>query len=66
LGLVTAFLPTPLIPAHVWTPAYDADRNPRQGAWVAEVTDLLDLKSWPKGMRVIVRIERPHPGRSYG
>ncbi len=32
------------------------------GAWVAEITGLLDLTSWPKGMRVIVRKERPHPG----
>jgi hypothetical protein len=29
---------------------------------VAEVTDLLDLRRWPVGMRVIVRRERPHPG----
>jgi hypothetical protein len=27
---------------------------------VADVTGLLDLSSWPKGMRV--RKERPHPG----
>jgi hypothetical protein len=29
---------------------------------VAELTGLLDLASWPAGMRVIVRKERPHPG----
>jgi hypothetical protein len=52
----------PLIPDQAWTPAYDADGQPRDGAWVAEVTDLLDLHCWPKGMRVIVRKERPHPG----
>jgi hypothetical protein len=51
-----------LIPDHVWTPAYDADGEPRDGAWVAEVTDLLNLAGWPKGIRVIVRKERPHPG----
>lgn len=45
-----------------WTPAYDADGQVRDGAWVAEVTGLLDLKAWPAGMRVIVRKERPHPG----
>ena len=50
------------IPAKGWTPAYDADRNPRDGAWVAELTGLLDLKGWPAGMRVIIRKERPHPG----
>ncbi len=54
-----------LIPEQVWAPAYDADGSPREGAWVAEVTGLLDrttLSKWPKGMRVIVRKERPHPG----
>jgi hypothetical protein len=34
----------------------------RDGAEVAEVTRLLDLRRWPAGMRVIVRRERPHPG----
>jgi Transposase DDE domain group 1 len=50
------------VPARVWTPAYDADGQVRDGAWVAELTGLLDLSSWPKGMRVIARKERPHPG----
>jgi hypothetical protein len=50
------------IPQAGWTPAYDADRRPRDGAWVTELTGLLDLSGWPDGMRVIVRAERPHPG----
>src|SRR6185437_3402351 len=50
------------IPATAWTPAYDSDRKPRDGAWVAEITGMLDLTGWPKGMRLIVRKERPHPG----
>ncbi|MDT7782761.1 MAG: hypothetical protein QOF58_1180, partial [Pseudonocardiales bacterium] len=50
------------IPERVWAPAYDGDGKVRDGAWVAEVTGLLDLTSWPTGMRVIVRKERPHPG----
>jgi hypothetical protein len=50
------------LPATAWSPAYDADRRPRPGAWVAELTGLLELTGWPKGMRVIVRKERPHPG----
>lgn len=50
------------IPAKVWQPAYDADRQPRDGAWVADLTGLLDLTGWPPGMRVIIRKERPHPG----
>ena len=50
------------IPTSVWAPAYDADRKPRDGAWVAELTGLLNLDGWPAGMRVIIRKERPHPG----
>jgi hypothetical protein len=50
------------VPETDWQPAYDADGEPRPGAWVLEVTGLLDLRRWPKGMRVIVRRERPHPG----
>jgi len=51
-----------LIPKGVWTAAYDAHDEIRDGAWVAELTGLLDLTRWPAGMRVIVRKERPHPG----
>jgi hypothetical protein len=50
------------IPAGAWTPAYDGDGQVRDGAWVADITGLLDLAGWPAGMRVIVRKERPHPG----
>jgi Transposase DDE domain group 1 len=50
------------IPARAWAPAYDAGGQIRPGAWVAEITGMLDLANWPKGMRVIVRKERPHPG----
>ena len=50
------------IPGRAWTPAYDAEGQVRPGAWVAEITGMLDLASWPRGMRVIVRKERPHPG----
>ncbi len=50
------------IPAQVWAPAYDAHDEVRDGAWVAELTHLLDLSGWPTGMRVIARKERPHPG----
>jgi len=51
-----------LIPKEVWTPAYDAHDEIRDGTWVAELTGLMDLSGWPPGMRVIVRKERPHPG----
>ena len=50
------------VPAKSWTPAYDGDGQVRDGAWVADITGLLDLSSWPAAMRVIVRKERPHPG----
>ena len=50
------------VPARAWTAAYDADGEVRPGAWVAEITGMLDLTGWPPGMRVIVRKERPHPG----
>jgi hypothetical protein len=52
----------PLIPAAAWTAAYTSDGEIRDGAWVAEVSELLDLTGWPDGMRVIIRKERPHPG----
>jgi hypothetical protein len=50
------------IPSRAWAPAYDADGVQRPGAWVAELTGLLDLSGWPPGLRVIARKERPHPG----
>ena len=50
------------IPEWVWLPALNADGDARDGADLAEFTWLLNLSGWPKGMRVIVRRERPHPG----
>lgn len=50
------------IPPDCWAPAWDAEGQPREGAWVAELTGLLNLAGWPAGMRVIARKERPHPG----
>ncbi|MBA5848265.1 IS1380 family transposase [Gordonia amicalis] len=50
------------ISPEAWTPAYDAEGVERDGAWVAELTGLINLSGWPEGMRVIVRKERPHPG----
>lgn len=48
--------------ARDWTPAYDADGQVRDGAWVVEVTGITELIGWPPRMRLIVRKERPHPG----
>ncbi|GAB4995918.1 IS1380-like element ISMsm3 family transposase [Mycobacterium avium subsp. hominissuis] len=45
-----------------WYPAIDTDGGIRDGAWVAEATDLVNLSTWPAGTRLILRKERPHPG----
>jgi hypothetical protein len=50
------------LPENAWRPAVRQDGEQREGAWVAELTDRLDLSTWPEGARVIVRRERPHPG----
>ncbi|GAA2842820.1 IS1380 family transposase [Kitasatospora paracochleata] len=49
------------IPAPAWTPAVEPGGKVRDGAWVAELAGDV-LTGWPKGMRLIVRKERPHPG----
>lgn len=49
------------VPASAWTPAVETGGGIRDGAWVAELTGDV-LTGWPKGMRLIVRKERPHPG----
>jgi hypothetical protein len=49
-------------PKSAWRPAIGQDGETRKGAWVAEITDALDLAGWPEGCRAIVRRERPHPG----
>ena len=54
---------TGTIPEAAWAPAYNADGQPRQGADVAETTDLLDLTAWPKGMRVNRAPRAASPGR---
>jgi hypothetical protein len=50
------------LPKTAWRPAIGQDGDTREGAWVAEISDRLDLSTWPEGARVIVRRERPHPG----
>ncbi|MCA1671630.1 MAG: IS1380 family transposase [Actinobacteria bacterium] len=51
-----------VIPEQCWAPAIQTDDELRDGAWVAEATDMIDLGSWPTGSRLILRKERPHPG----
>jgi Transposase DDE domain group 1 len=49
-------------PEAAWTPAIDADGQPRDGAEVCELTGWLDLHTWPPGTRAICRREDAHPG----
>ena len=50
------------IPEDAWVRALDQDGSVRENGEVAEITDSVDLSSWPEGSRLIVRRERPHPG----
>ena len=53
------------LPETAWEQASNSDGEDREGAWVAELTDHLDLSAWPEGSRLIVRRERPHPGAQF-
>jgi Transposase DDE domain group 1 len=52
------------LPRQAWRAAIDAEGDLREGAQVAELTDLLPDRhaGWPAGMRILIRRERPHPG----
>ena len=50
------------LPEQAWTQAIGQDGQPRDGAWVTELTGKVNLPDWPKGTRLICRRERPHPG----
>jgi len=50
------------IPADAWVPALERDGSVRKNGEIVEITDHVDLSSWPERSRVIVRRERPHPG----
>ena len=49
-------------PADAWVPALDKDGSERANGEVCELTELVDLSSWPEGARLVCRRERPHPG----
>ena len=50
-------------PATAWTPAVEPDGAVHDGAWVAEIdAGSSRAAGRPKGIRLIVRKERPHPG----
>jgi len=46
----------------LWAPALCQDGQLREGAGVCELTELVELPSWPQGTRFIVRREPLHPG----
>ena len=50
------------LPESAWRPAIDQDGEPRDGAWVTELTGTVNVPEWPEGTRLICRRERPHPG----
>lgn len=52
------------LPEEVWAEAVEPGDEIRDGAWVAEITHLVDLSAWPAACRLVVRSERPHPGAS--
>jgi DDE family transposase len=45
-----------------WVGTVDQDGAERPNGQLCEITDRLDLSTWPTGSRVLVRRERPHPG----
>ena len=53
------------LPETAWVQAIEGDGSERDGAWVAELTEHLDLSAWPEGTRLICRRERPHPGAQF-
>jgi len=50
------------IPDQDWVCSLDQDDTERPNGQVVEITDGLDLETWPAGSRVLVRRERAHPG----
>jgi hypothetical protein len=51
-----------LVQEEDWVPARDERGNRRDGAWVTELSALVDLGAWPPRTRLLCRRERPHPG----
>jgi len=51
------------VPERRWQTTISADGTEvRDVGQVAEITDRVDLSSWPAGTRMLVRREQPHPG----
>ena len=55
------------VPKKAWQPAITAQGEPREHGDMqvaVEITGMLNLTTWPVGMRVLIRREHPHPGAS--
>jgi len=52
------------VPKEAWQPAITAQGEPRGHGDVVEITGMLNLSTWPAGMRVLIRRKHPHPGAS--
>jgi hypothetical protein len=50
------------LPERAWQPALNTGGEPREGAWVTDLTGHITLDAWPTATRLICRRERPHPG----
>lgn len=53
------------VPEPAWQAAIEADGEPRDGAWVTELTEAVELGAWPEGTRLLCRRERAHPGAQF-
>ena len=51
-----------LVQEEDWVRGIEQDSSCRPGAWIYELTELINLDKWPEGSRLICRRERPHPG----
>jgi len=49
------------VPKQAWQPGIDQNGNVVTDTWVTEITGLLDVSGWTKGLRIIVRDEPLHP-----
>ncbi len=52
------------VPKKAWAPATDPEGDARENGDVVEIPEMLNLKNWPEGMRILIRREHPHPGAS--
>ncbi len=50
------------VPKKAWAPAIDPEGEARENGNVVEITGMLNVTTWPPGMRVLIRREHPHPG----